>query len=39
MTDALGPVNDCYVGRVLDDGHLELLKEPTESYEVFEEKE
>lgn len=39
MTDALGSVNDCYVGQVLDNGHIELQRAPKEKYEDHEEVE
>lgn len=33
--DALGSVNFCYVGLVQDEGHIELLKVPTETFEGY----
>lgn len=37
VTDGFLSVHDCYVGRVLDDGHTESLGVPTERYKDFEE--
>lgn len=37
--DSLGSVNDCYVGQVLEDGHIEQLGILTEMYELWEEVE
>lgn len=36
MRDALGYVIDCYVGQVLDTGHIKLPGVLTEKHEVFE---
>lgn len=37
MMDAHGSMCDCYVGQVMDDGHVDLLGEPAERYETYEE--
>lgn len=37
VTDALGFMNYCYVGKVLDDGDIDLLGEPTERHKTYEE--
>lgn len=37
LKDGLGTGNDCYVGRVRDDSHIELLGVLTERYEAFDE--
>lgn len=37
VTDAFGSLNSGYVGRVLNDGHIELLRNPIKRYESYEE--
>lgn len=39
MTDTLGSVNDGYFRLVLNDGHIDLLKEPIERCETYQEVE
>lgn len=36
MTDALGSIKDCFDGKVVDEGHIELLVVPIERYGNFE---
>lgn len=36
MTDAIEAVNDLHIGKVLDDGHIDQLEEPTKRYETHE---
>lgn len=31
VTEELGLANDCCIGEILDNGHIELLREPTRS--------
>lgn len=35
MIDTLGPVDDRYVGYVLDDGHIDLLEKRVERYKAY----
>lgn len=35
VTDVPGAVNDCYIGRVLDIDHVDLLEESTKRYESY----
>lgn len=39
LSDVYGErsVNKCYIGQVLDDGHIELLREPIVRYDASEE--
>lgn len=39
VTDVLGSVRDCYVGKPLDDVHIELLNVPAEKCDVCDEVE
>lgn len=39
VTDAHGSENDCCIGKILGDNHIDLLDEPAERYETNEELE
>lgn len=36
VTDVLGALNNCYIRKILDDGHIDLLPDPTERNEIYE---
>lgn len=39
MSDQLGSVNDCCLEQLLEDGYVNLLGEPTETYETYKQTE